>query len=851
MSTAVVPETGGCFHCGLELPAEPLPVSVEGVSHPTCCRGCQAVAQTIVDSGLGTYYRTRSALPPLPQFSSEALATLRVYDLPEVQRSFVREGQGERGEREAAVLLEGITCAACVWLIEQRLSALPGVRSASVNYSARRARVRWDPAETRFSAILAAINGLGYTAHPYDSTRSDDALRTERRALLWRLFVSAFGMMQVMMYAVPVYIAEGTMTADIVQLMRIAGLVLTVPVVAWAATPFYAGAWRALKNRSLGMDVPITIGILAAFGASAGATLTGTGEVYFDSVSMFVFLLLAARYVELIARTRAAAEQERLVKLVPATAERLDRFPQPQRCETVAVAVLRPGDIVLVRAGATIPADGIVLDGTSACDESLLTGESRSVWKAPGERLTGGALNKHAPLVARVEAVGEQTILGGIVTLMDRAQSEKPHIACAADRAARAFVAFVLLLSIGAAAAWYSIDPSQAFWVAITILVVSCPCALSLATPVALTAATGALYRSGALVTRGHAVETLANATHYVFDKTGTLTSGAMTLVGVIPLASHARDRCLDLAAAVEATSEHPIGKAIVAAAGGARIGAVENLLAVPGKGLDALIEGSRVRIGTPQFVAELHGLPAPNELLFVSDDVSPVLMGDEQGWIALFTMGETPRSDARRVIAELNARGIVTTVLSGDCTARVQRLAHDLGIASARGEARPADKVEFVRDLQRDGAVVVMIGDGVNDAPVLAQAQVSVALAEGAELAQNGADIILTGKQLAPLARAAGISRQALRIVRQNLGWATAYNLIALPLAAGGLVTPLAAAAGMSLSSLVVVLNALRLVAAGQGPDTASDAADPANERTGNRTLQRRPLPSSVRRLT
>ena len=822
-------EAASCFHCGLELSAESFPVTIEGVSHATCCRGCQAVAQTIADNGLAAYYRTRSALPPVPQPSTETVQKLRVYDMPEIQQRFVCNAGGRDGEREAALVLEGITCAACVWLIEQRIAMLPGVRSMAVNYSLRRARVRWDERETKLSAILAAIDALGYAAHPYDSRRSDDALRNERRALLSRVFVAAFGMMQVMMYAFPVYWADGGMTSDIVQLMRIAGLVLTAPVVAWAATPFYAGAWRALKNRSLGMDVPITVGIVAAFGASAAATLTGAGEVYFDSVSMFVFLLLGARYLELTARVRAAAEQERLVKLTPATAERLDRFPHPQHYETVPAAVLGRGDIVLVRPGSTVPADALVLDGTSTNDESLLTGESRSVWKAPGDRVIGGAVNKQAPLVVRVEAVGEHSVLGGIVRLMDRAQSQKPRIACAADRAAQAFVAFVLILSIGVAIAWYAIDPAQALRVGIAILVVSCPCALSLATPVALTAATGSLYRHGVLVTRGHAVETLAKATHYVFDKTGTLTSAALTLVGVIPLRDYSRQRCLELAAALEATSEHPVGKAIVAAAGRVPTDRVEGLHAAPGRGLEAVSGGMRLRIGTASFVAELHGQPLPNELAFVTDDVSPVLFGDEQGWIALFTMGETVRRDARRLVAELNARGIVTCVLSGDGSARVQRLARDLGVTMAQGDAGPPDKVAFVQCLQREGGVVAMVGDGINDAPVLAQAQVSIALADGSELAQNGADILLTGSELAPLARAAALSRQAMRIVRENIGWATLYNLVALPAAAAGLVTPLAAAAGMSLSSLVVVLNALRLVhvgtaSGGRGRATSGD---------------------------
>jgi Cu2+-exporting ATPase len=836
--TELAADTGAdnCFHCGLPLDGRCFPVELDGVPRSTCCRGCQGIAQTIIENGLDAYYRTRSAMPPVPETTAEALERLRVLDIPEVQRGFVRALDGAGTHYEAALLIEGVTCAACVWLIEQRLSAVAGVLGVSVNYSARRARVRWDSGETQLSAILAAINALGYTAHPYDSARSDDMLRRERRGLLWRLFVAGLAMMQVMMYAVPVYFADGTMDADIVQLMRIAGLVLTAPVAAWAATPFYEGAWRALKNAKLSMDVPITAGVLAGFAASAAATLSGTGDVYFDSVTMFVFLLLGTRYLELTARIRATAEQERLLKLVPATAERLDRFPDPQAYDNVAAASLQRGELVLVRPGATVPADGVVVDGTSATDDSLLTGESQSVWKAPGDRVIGGAVNKHSPLVIRVEAVGEQSVLGNILRLIDRAQSEKPRIAYAADRAARVFVAFVLALSAAAAAVWYTSDPSRALWIAIAILVVGCPCALSLATPVALTAATGSLYKAGVLITRQDAIEALAKATHFVFDKTGTLTSGVKALIGVVPLGSQARETCLELAAALEAMSEHPVGKAIVAAAAPSHRTRLERLRGIPGSGVEAFHDGIRVRIGTPAFVAELHGQAAPGELASMGEEASPVLLGDEQGWIALFTFAESVRPEAHRLVSELNARGITTCLLSGDCAVRVQRLARDLGIAVARGDVTPQGKVDFVKALQADGAVVAMIGDGVNDAPVLAQAQVSIAMGEGSALAQNCADIILTGRDLAPLATAAAVSRLTLRVVRQNLAWATLYNLLALPLAATGLVTPLSAAAGMSLSSIVVVANALRLVRSGTDPKPVSQDGSLHADRSGER---------------
>jgi Cu2+-exporting ATPase len=803
---------GSCFHCGEPLSGAVYPVAVDGIERQTCCRGCQAVAQTIVESGLASYYRHRLAPAQRRAEDPERDRRLRCYDLPRVQRTFVRE-LPEHG-REAVLLLEGIVCGACVWLIEQRLAALPGVVGTDINYATRRARVRWDERRTRLSDILIAIADLGYGAQPYDGARADAVRQQEQRALTWRLFVAGFGMMQVMMYAIPAYLADGDMSADVARLMQFAGLVLTVPVVLWSALPFYAGAWRDLARRRAGMDVPVSIGILVAFAASVYSTFTGAGEVYFDSVTMFVFLLLAARYLEAMARARAVRSQERLMKLVPAMAERLDHYPQTTSCDEVPVALLEPGDHVVLQPGAVIPADGVVVEGESTVDESLLTGEARPVRKRPGDRVIGGAVNRDGPLVMRVERVGQETVLAGIVRLMDRAQHEKPRIAAAADRVAGRFVAALLVLTVIAAAAWYAIDPPRALWVAVALLVVTCPCALALATPAALTAATGALHEQGVVVTRGHALETLACTTHFVFDKTGTLTQGEMTLVGVIPLARETGERCLALAARLESRSEHPIGRALSRAAAESGAGeAPSEVRNVPGSGVEGRLGGRRLRVGTPEFVAQLSDSSLPAELMFVSEDVTVVALGDENGFLALFTLEDALRREARAVVQELSGLGAVVSVLSGDRHAAVERVARQLGIGAVRAEASPQDKLVFVRALQEQGAVVAMIGDGVNDAPVLARAQVSAALASGTQLAQTSADIVLMSRRLDSLLTAVNIARKTRRVIRQNLAWAVAYNAIAVPLALSGHVTPLVAAAGMSLSSLLVVGNALRLL--------------------------------------
>ena len=824
------PTDAGCFHCGLPFTGARHAVTIGGVVRETCCRGCQAVAETIVANGLTAYYDHRSAPAPAREAPHRLLDELGVYDLPEVQKGFVRTATGG-ALREAALLLEGITCAACVWLIERRLRQMPGVAEVHINYATRRARIAYDPARAKLSAILAAVAEVGYEAQPYDVGRSDAALARERRTLLKRLFVAGFGMMQVMMYAYPAYIDDGAMTDDIAQLMRLASLVLTAPVAFWSAIPFYVGAWREWKTRRLGMDTPVAIGIVGAFLASLHATWRASGDVYFDSVSMFVFLLLGARYLELGARARAAQAQERLVRLAPAVAERYADYPASGVTHAVAVATLVPGDHVLVRPGAVFPADGVIVDGASTADEALLTGESRPVPRHAGDRVTGGALNLKSPLTVRVDRVGEDSVLSAIVRLMDRAQTEKPPLATAADRIAQVFVASLLVVTLAAVAVWLTIEPARAPWIAIAILVVTCPCALSLATPAALTAATGALYQAGILVTRGHALETLARATDFVFDKTGTLTHGRMGVARTRVLGPLDEARCLALAAALEAQSEHPIARAF--ASFGARAAAT-GLQHVPGGGIEGQADGRRLRIGTAEYVGALHGLALPGGIAGFADDVTLVLLGDDRGWLAAFALDDVVRVEASEVIAALKRAGKRVHILSGDRTARVAQVASALGIEHVRGEARPEDKLDYVRGLQRAGAIVAMTGDGVNDAPVLAQAQVSAAVASGTQLAQVSADIVLMGDRLTALTEALAGAQRMGRIVRQNLAWAVVYNAVALPLAVVGWVTPLVAAVGMSVSSLTVVLNALRLLPRRR---SGTPAVEQAAAATGRRT--------------
>jgi Cu2+-exporting ATPase len=799
-----------CYHCGLPIAAgADFQVEILGEARQMCCAGCEAVARAIVDSGLTDYYRHRAEMPESQREALPAeLGELGLFDHPDFQKQFVRP-VGEH-EREADLILEGITCSACVWLNEQHLQRHRGVTAVQVNYATRRARVRWNTAETKLSELLTAIGEIGYRAHPYDPERNEQVAQKERRSALWRLLVAGFGMMQVMMYAFPAYIArDGDMTTDIAVLMRWASLLLTLPVVLYSAAPFFKRAWRDVKLRRLGMDVPVALGIGSAFLASLWATLRGSGEVYFDSVTMFVFLLLCGRYLEMVARQRAVRGTEEIGRVVPAFAERLSSWPG-EIGERVPVAALKVGDILRIRPGEGVPVDGVVIDGHSEADESWLTGESRPVDKMVGSAVAAGSLNGSGPLVVRAEHVGEETRIASIRRLMERASAERPRVVEQADRIAGRFVGVLLVLALATAAYWSIVDPSRAIWIFASVLVVSCPCALSLATPVALTVATDTFARFGLLVTRGHAIETLARADLFAFDKTGTLTEGRMQLKDVEPAGAWTREAVLRLAAGLEQASEHAIGRAIGNAVADIDLPPVDSLKAIPGQGLEGFVDGERLRIGRESFVAELAGDDSPFGA--GQSECTEVFLGGERGWCARLVLSDRLRADASAVVAALKARRLDVAILSGDSPDTVAAVASKLDIADARGGLLPQDKHSAVQHWQAAGRTVAMVGDGVNDAPVLAQAHVSVALAAGTELARNQADIVLLGERLAPFVDGHRMAKHTLTIIRQNLAWSFAYNVLAIPAAMAGWVTPWMAGVGMSASSLIVVLNALRL---------------------------------------
>jgi P-type Cu2+ transporter len=713
------------------------------------------------------------------------------------------------GSQESYLAISGMHCATCSLTVEHALASAPGVVGVQVNGASATARVTWWPQQGRPSQWLEALQRAGYGAVPAGDLIDAQPRQREQRVLLWRWLVAGFCMMQVMMYTVPAYMAApGDITPDIESLLRWASWVLTLPVMLFSCQPFFRAAWRDLRQRTVGMDVPVALGLAIAFGASTAATFDPNGafgrEVWFDSVTMFVFFLLSGRFLEQRLRNRTAGALEALMRRLPQTIER--RVAGTGAFERVPVRRLAAGDVIRVLPGEVVPADGSVLAGETRIDEALLTGESQPVARTAGQRVVAGSENLTGVVVVRVERTGLQTRYAEIVGLMEQAAVDKPRLARIADRVATPFLLAVMCAAAGAAAWWWSADPGRALGIAVAVLIVTCPCALSLATPAASLAAAGALARRGVLVRRLQALEACADIDTVIFDKTGTLTDERMEIA-----ATRTRDgvdaRCaLALAGALARQSLHPAARAIAAAAPGGEW-SVERFAETAGQGLRGQVlapgvAGRAVRFGSAAFC---DAPPADS-------NIRAVHLADEHGWMATFELDEQLRPQAAQAVQALRQAEIATRLLSGDRTPNVVRLGRRLGIDTAQGECTPEDKLEAVRCAQRAGRRVAMIGDGVNDAPVLARADVSIAMGDGVPIAQATSDFVVLGGQLGAVAELVTLARRTRRVVRQNLAWAAAYNAICVPLAAAGLMPPWLAGLGMAASSLLVVANAARL---------------------------------------
>ncbi|UNU72938.1 heavy metal translocating P-type ATPase [Moraxella nasovis] len=840
----LLPPEGSCFHCGETLPKEPFFTTIFDEARPMCCLGCKLASQSIVESGLSQYYLDRRQISPTASLPNEM--NFDAYNHDDIRSQFVYR---EDGVDVAELSVVGLKCTACTWLIESRLHAMQGVRACHVNLTQLRMTVSWQDDKCSIGEILRAIHAVGYDAKPYRQDTHEAMLKRQNKQMLIRLGVAAMGAMQAMMFSIGMYFgAYSGILTEHRDFLRLVALLVTIPVIFYSGVPFFTSAYRAMKARQVNMDVPVSIALLTTFLASLYATITHSGETYFDSVSMFVFFLLAGRYIEQNARLKAANMAKDMVVIEPMLVRKLgvdsdlvalyakgklsadviqgwqnkhDLANLPDDLPKVLAQSVQVGDVVCIEAGDEIVADGVLLSDTATVSQSLLTGESDLIVKSCGDMVAGGSQNDAQPFVMLVTAKVDDSQMALIDRLMNRAMSEKPKIAIQADKMARWFVARVLVLSALVFAVWWFVDRSQALWATVAVLVATCPCALSLATPIALTVATNRLAFFGFLATRGHTVQTLSEVSVACFDKTGTLTTGLANLLST-QTDGMADEDALKIAAALEIGSKHPVAKALLTSAHGLHLPNVVDVQHHTAGGVSGVVDGVLYRIGHLAFTLDDDRATNDDLDALLQEDLAyhrantSVLLSAYRGgaWqvVARFYFNDTLRVDAKQTIDALRQRGITPIMLTGDPNPNAFAIATSLGIEQAYFGLSPKDKVDHIKRLQAQGYTVLMVGDGINDAPVLAAANVSTAMAGAADLAQVSADSVLLSGKLSAIWRAVTLSAKAHNIIRQNLRWAVTYNVAILVPAALGYVPPWLAAIGMSLSSLVVVANAMRI---------------------------------------
>ncbi|MEO5328378.1 MAG: heavy metal translocating P-type ATPase [Magnetococcus sp. THC-1_WYH] len=799
-----------CYHCGLTTDAHPI-TGQDGKIF--CCQGCLGAFRLIHGFGLSSYYDLRSqgimGMVVDPEKEKEIIA----YDDPEFQKERVRNLPG--GIKEAYLLLDGIHCAACVWLNEQILRRVPGVVDAQVNFANFRAIVRWDPEQTSLSQLILALGRVGYKAYPYDQAKVEQVNRNRDRALLGRLGVAAFGAANIMFIAVALY--SGTfqgMEPSYRSFFHWVSLIVAIPVFFYSGSLFFQGAWRGLRAGHLTMDFSISLGASVTFTASVVATILGSDKVYFDSVTVFIFVLLLGRYLESIARSKAAGAAERLIGFQPDTAQVI-RDGQEQK---IILSEVRVDDEVVVRPGERIAVDGWVIQGQTTVDESMLTGETIPVVKYPGSTVAGGTINVDGAIHLRVRRIGAQTTMARIIAAVVDAQGSRNVIHTLADQIAGWFVAIVTTLAGITFILWWHWDPSQALENAVSLLIITCPCALGLATPAAMLVACGVATRKGILIREPDSLERLIKVRQVVLDKTGVVTEGKpkVTQYAPNPMENVDKRQLLTKAAAVERYSEHPLGRAVVRAFEEENWGELPEATRVknkPGLGLTAWIDGHEIRVGRIEFVLGDNPDPAfQSPVLQTQQPTTWIACAEDKHFLGWLGLEDCIKSDAKKTVQFLKEKGMTVTLLSGDQQAAVTWTATHIGAHAAIGGVLPETKSHVIATMQADGTRVVMVGDGINDAPALALADVGIAVASASDLSVQSSDMIVLNPGLTPVAFIFSLAWATMRVRRGNLLFSLCYNTLTIPLAIAGLVSPIVAAIAMPLSSLVVVANALRL---------------------------------------
>ncbi len=798
---------------------------VFGKQQHFCCLGCHAVCETILDNGLESYYQTRQGAEQGTNLASEEiLQQLRLYDRDEIQREFVVHGKDRTTDwREASLLLENIRCPACLWLNERHIRAQPGVMEVYIDDLTQRATVKWDPQQTQLSKILQSITQIGYIAQPYDPKRSEKLLEARKRRSLDRIiFAGVLGMMA-MQFSIVTYIlgtgqdnmmgsGHGEGLPNWIVIGRWTSLLITLAIMSFSGQDFFVGAWRDLKNGRFGMDVPIVLGLTIALAGSIVTTLTHHGEVYYDSIVMFIFFLLVARRWEMRGRLQAADRLDRLATIQPSMARKLGQDGQESMC---SANELEEGDLVRILPGETTVVEAVIHQGNSSFDNSILTGEVMPALRKANDVIHAGSVNIDQAVIAKVTGIVQFSTITKMQKMVSQGLEQSPQTMLMTQWVAKYFTVFILLIATATALAWMWIDPSSWLPNTIAVLIITCPCALSLAAPTALSVAAGKFIEKGLLPLNMARLEALAGADILVFDKTGTLTRGVPDLLKLESLAGLDRKQLTEISSALSCHSIHPLAKALRLPKGTDSLEATD-ITNVPGAGLSGLVEGKVWRLGNPDFFAELGALPVQLADMIAAEQSQGhiiSLLGDDSQIHAVLVFADQVKQDGAEVLELLRARGITKTViLSGDALQNVRVTGDEVGIDEAYGDMKPEDKMAWVRERQDEGHKVMMVGDGLNDAPVLALADVSISFSSATDLAGNSSDFLVSGGGLLPIAQGRILAQRTIANIRQNLGWAIAYNVLAIPLAALGYIPPWGAAIGMSLSSLVVVLNALRL---------------------------------------
>lgn len=806
---------GDCFHCGLSIPdGGVVSGSVEGKDREFCCYGCKSVCQVIFDSGMeGFYDRTPEGtlLAPPPELSEDAA----LFDLEEIQQEYV---SSEDNISEINLLVEGIHCAACVWLIERTLTPISGVVSAQVNLSGKRLHLRWDKTQIKLSELIKRLSHIGYAAVPFDPETAEGRLRKRDRSLLYRLVFAGFAMMNLLWISIALY--SGADQGEFRTWFHWLGFALATPTLLYSGYPFLRGAWTGMVARHLTMDLPIAIGATTTYLYSTYITINGSqiGDVYFDTVVNFIFVILIGRYLESAAKRKAVSSTQRLMDLQPRVATIIRDGSE----EVVPVRSLVVGDMVMVKPGQRIPVDGELIDGVSEVDEAMLSGESLPVSKKPGDLLYAGTVNGHGVMRLRVDAVLKNSALGKIIDMVEDAQASKAPIQCTADRIVPWFVSLTLFLGAVTFLFWVGSDFEVALMAATSVLIITCPCAFGLATPMAIAVASGIGARHGVLIKNGGVLEMLSSIRHIVFDKTGTLTEGKLGVRDIYLEEGWDNREFYRIAYALERYSEHSVAKVIVRKAeeqlgNVARESVAENFTYSPGAGISGIVDGRECLLGTAAWMEQHDVSITAGVMNFAVESEakaeSVVFLSVNGLCVGGLSLADKLRSGTALLLSRLRQQGMRFSLLTGDRQKVAEAVVNELGEdMSVIAEVLPDEKAAVIRDLQKSGEQIAMVGDGINDAPALTMADVGIAMGSGTDVSVESADIVLLSSEIEQVELANRLSQRTLRTIRQNIGISILYNVIMVPLAMMALITPLVAAISMPVSSLLVIGNAARI---------------------------------------